>query len=253
MKKISKDKDGRRCSRDSGEQSRVFQDIRDFCESFPFREIFKSGSASLSKSRRIHVFPNLSISGGAFARRTLWMRSSRSSMQPAVLSEHTTLCTSQSEAAKQMETKLGYVGYVGYICAIWNLTAVLFDFKCVLRYVSGGARPSPFISLPLSLCLAELQRRCLALCKYSFICFLFPLFVSHHVILRLSFPFASRRNVFPILSSVVSNNFCHFCPSMRICFPSCVNDSLSILGLRYVHLLVGGVQDSGSFGSLFIP
>ena len=38
-----------------------------------------------------------------------------------------------------METKLGYVGYngyvgyVGYICAIWNLTAVLFDFKCVLR------------------------------------------------------------------------------------------------------------------------
>lgn len=197
--------------------------------------------------------PNLSISGGAFARRTLWMRSSRSSMQPAVLSEHTTLCTSQSEAAKQMETKLGYVGYVGYICAIWNLTAVLFDFKCVLRYVSGGARPSPFISLPLSLCLAELQRRCLALCKYSFICFLFPLFVSHHVMLRLSFPFASRRNVFPILSSVVSNNFCHFCPSMRICFPSCVNDSLSILGLRYVHLLVGGVQDSGSFGSLFIP
>lgn len=125
--------------------SRIF---RDFCASFPFREIFKSGSASLSKSRRIHVFPNLSISGGAFARRTLWMRSSRSSMQPAVLSEHTTLCTSQSEAAKQMETKLGYVGYngyvgyVGYICAIWNLTAVLFDFKCVLRQVSGGARPS---------------------------------------------------------------------------------------------------------------
>ena len=239
--------------------SRIF---RDFCESFPFREIFKSGFASLSKSRRIHVFPNLSISGGAFARRTLWMRSSRSSMQPAVLSEHTTLCTSQSEAAKQMETKLGYVGIVGivgYICAIWKLIAVLFDFKCVLRYVSGGARPSGTLPSFLShshydsLCLAELQRRCLPLCKYSFICFLFPLFVSHHVILRLSFPFASRRNVFPIPSSVVSNNFCHVCPSIHICFPSCVNDSLSILGLRYVHLLVGGVQDSGSFGSLFIP
>lgn len=193
--------------------SRIF---RDFCESFPFREIFKSGFASLSKSRRIHVFPTLSISGGAFARRTLWMRSSRSSMQPAVLSEHTTLCTSQSEAAKQMETKLGYVGIVGivgivgYICAIWNLIAVLFDFKCVLRYVSGGARPSGTLPSFLShshyvllsfsegvcLCANILSfascSLCLSLIMWFYVC------LSHLLPVVMCFPFCLQLS--PIIS-----------------------------------------------------
>ena len=136
--------------------SRIF---RDFCANFPF---LKRGSCKTrktdattytlrnlqvwicTKSRRLH-FHN---PGGAFARRTLWMRSARSSMQPAVLSEHTTLCTSQSEAtAKQMETKLEHVGYIP---AIWSLTVIYFDFRCVLPYVRLAVPIPPELPLQFS-------------------------------------------------------------------------------------------------------